>query len=79
MHPLPATGGRVPVSTFCAWPPRTLEIEANAATDNPLVLIDADRIVSGGNFHAEPVAFAADQIALAPSPNSARSPSAASR
>jgi histidine ammonia-lyase len=43
----------------------TLEIEANAATDNPLVLIDADRIVSGGNFHAEPVAFAADQIALA--------------
>lgn len=44
---------------------RTLEIEANAATDNPLVLIDADRIVSGGNFHAEPVAFAADQIALA--------------
>ncbi|MBN9671909.1 histidine ammonia-lyase [Roseibium aggregatum] len=43
----------------------TLEIEANAATDNPLVLIEADRIVSGGNFHAEPVAFAADQIALA--------------
>lgn len=41
----------------------TLEIEANAATDNPLVLDDA--IVSGGNFHAEPVAFAADQIALA--------------
>lgn len=44
---------------------RTLEIEANAATDNPLVLIDGDEIVSGGNFHAEPVAFAADQIALA--------------
>ena len=44
---------------------RTLEIEANAATDNPLVLSDADRIVSGGNFHAEPVAFAADIIALA--------------
>ena len=44
---------------------RTLEIEANAATDNPLVLVDADEIVSGGNFHAEPVAFAADQIALA--------------
>ena len=43
----------------------TLEIEANAATDNPLVLTDVDRIVSGGNFHAEPVAFAADQIALA--------------
>jgi histidine ammonia-lyase len=40
-----------------------LQIEANAATDNPLVLDDA--IVSGGNFHAEPVAFAADIIALA--------------
>ncbi len=44
---------------------RTLAVEANAATDNPLVLLEADRIVSGGNFHAEPVAFAADQIALA--------------
>jgi histidine ammonia-lyase len=43
----------------------TLEIEANAATDNPLVLTEVGRIVSGGNFHAEPVAFAADQIALA--------------
>ncbi|MEC3861746.1 histidine ammonia-lyase [Mesobacterium sp. TK19101] len=43
----------------------TLVIEANAATDNPLVLRDCGRIVSGGNFHAEPVGFAADQIALA--------------
>jgi histidine ammonia-lyase len=43
---------------------RTLEIEANAVTDNPLVLSDGS-VVSGGNFHAEPVAFAADQIALA--------------
>jgi len=43
---------------------RTLEIEANAATDNPLILSDGTA-VSGGNFHAEPVAFAADQIALA--------------
>lgn len=41
----------------------TLEVEANAATDNPLVLEDG--IVSGGNFHAEPVGFAADMIALA--------------
>ncbi|GAB5510747.1 MAG: histidine ammonia-lyase [Hyphomicrobiales bacterium] len=41
----------------------TLEIEANAVTDNPLLVEDA--IISGGNFHAEPVAFAADQIALA--------------
>ncbi len=44
---------------------RTLETEANAVSDNPLVLVDSGRIVSGGNFHAEPVAFAADQIALA--------------
>jgi histidine ammonia-lyase len=44
---------------------RTLEIEANAATDNPLVLGEAGLIVSGGNFHAEPVGFAADMIALA--------------
>ena len=43
---------------------KTLEIEANAATDNPLVFDDGS-IVSGGNFHAEPVAFAADQIAIA--------------
>ncbi|MGR3723048.1 histidine ammonia-lyase [Abyssibius alkaniclasticus] len=43
----------------------TLEIEANAATDNPLVLVEAGLIVSGGNFHAEPVGFAADMIALA--------------
>ncbi len=44
---------------------RTLEIEANAVTDNPLVLIDSEEIISGGNFHAEPVAFAADLCALA--------------
>ncbi|MEM7202377.1 MAG: histidine ammonia-lyase [Planctomycetota bacterium] len=43
----------------------SLSREANAATDNPLVLLEEDRIVSGGNFHAEPVAFAADMIALA--------------
>ena len=43
---------------------RTLEIEANAVTDNPLVVGD-DEILSGGNFHAECVAFAADQCAIA--------------
>ncbi len=43
----------------------TLEIEANAVTDNPLVVVETGDVVSGGNFHAEPVAFAADQIALA--------------
>ena len=46
---------------------QTLLIEANAATDNPLVLTEAGLIVSGGNFHAEPVGFAADMIALATS------------
>ncbi len=44
---------------------QVLEVEANAVSDNPLVLVDTGEIVSGGNFHAEPVAFAADQIALA--------------
>lgn len=43
----------------------TLVVEANAATDNPLVLASDGAIVSGGNFHGEPVALAADQIALA--------------
>ncbi len=43
----------------------TLQIEANAVTDNPLVIIEDGSILSGGNFHAEPVAFAADQCALA--------------
>ena len=43
----------------------TLEIEANAVTDNPLVIVETGDVISGGNFHAEPVAFAADQIALA--------------
>jgi len=43
---------------------KTLKIEANAVTDNPLILSD-NSVVSGGNFHAEPVAFAADQTALA--------------
>lgn len=42
---------------------RTLLIEANAVTDNPLIF--GGEIISGGNFHAEPVAFAADTLALA--------------
>ncbi|PZQ99999.1 MAG: histidine ammonia-lyase [Cereibacter sphaeroides] len=54
------TGAAMDVLRLAA---RTLEIEANAATDNPLVLDDG--IISGGNFHAEPVGFAADMIALA--------------
>ena len=42
-----------------------LQIEANGVTDNPLVFTDADSILSGGNFHAEPVALVADYLALA--------------
>ena len=44
---------------------RTLVIEANAVTDNPLIFAAEGDVLSGGNFHAEPVAFAADQIAMA--------------
>lgn len=44
---------------------RVLVTEANAASDNPLVFCDTGEVISGGNFHAEPVAFAADIIALA--------------
>lgn len=43
----------------------TLSTEANGVTDNPLIFSDTDEALSGGNFHAEPVAFAADIIALA--------------
>jgi len=42
-----------------------LQIEANAVSDNPLVFADGGDVISGGNFHAEPVAMAADNIALA--------------
>jgi histidine ammonia-lyase len=48
---------------------RTLAIEANAVSDNPLLFPGADEagwsVLSGGNFHAEPVALAADTLALA--------------
>ncbi len=43
----------------------TLTTEANAVTDNPLIFPDTGEVLSGGNFHAEPVAFAADILALA--------------
>ncbi|HEX2802699.1 MAG TPA: histidine ammonia-lyase, partial [Sphingomicrobium sp.] len=44
---------------------RTLTSEAGAVTDNPIVFPDEDIAISGGNFHAQPVAFAADTIAMA--------------
>jgi histidine ammonia-lyase len=43
----------------------TLATEANGVSDNPLIFADTDEALSGGNFHAEPVAFAADTIAMA--------------
>jgi histidine ammonia-lyase len=43
----------------------TLGLEANAVTDNPLLFVEQGDVLSGGNFHAEPVAFAADTLALA--------------
>ena len=43
----------------------TLGTEANGVSDNPLVFSETGEVISGGNFHAEPVAFAADMIAMA--------------
>jgi len=43
----------------------TLGLEANAVTDNPLLFVETGDVISGGNFHAEPVAFVADTLALA--------------
>jgi histidine ammonia-lyase len=43
----------------------TVEVELNAATDNPLVLLDEGDIVSAGNFHGQPLAFALDALAMA--------------
>ena len=43
----------------------TLATEANGVSDNPLIFPETGEVLSGGNFHAEPVAFAADMIALA--------------
>ena len=64
MPALPAAGdGRLPRSP--AQAAATLADEANAVSDNPLIFADGDEALSGGNFHAEPVAFAADMIALA--------------
>jgi histidine ammonia-lyase len=44
---------------------RSFEIELNAATDNPMVFAETAELVSGGNFHGEPVAIAADVLSLA--------------
>ena len=46
----------------------TVRIEANAGTDNPMVFVEADEIVSGGNFHGAPIGLAADLLAVAIAP-----------
>jgi histidine ammonia-lyase len=43
----------------------TVSVELNAATDNPLVLVEDDLLVSNGNFHGQPLAFALDALAMA--------------
>jgi histidine ammonia-lyase len=43
----------------------TVAVELNAATDNPLVLVEEDMVVSNGNFHGQPLAFALDALAIA--------------
>jgi histidine ammonia-lyase len=42
-----------------------LDIEINAATDNPLIFNDGDKVISGGNFHGQPIAFAMDFLGIA--------------
>jgi histidine ammonia-lyase len=48
-----------------AYVERTVAVELNAATDNPLVLLEEERLVSNGNFHGQPLAFALDALAMA--------------
>jgi histidine ammonia-lyase len=48
-----------------AYAERTIAIELNAATDNPMVFAESGELLSGGNFHGEPVAMAADMLAIA--------------
>jgi histidine ammonia-lyase len=48
-----------------AYGESTVSVELNAATDNPLVLVDDELLVSNGNFHGQPLAFALDTLAMA--------------
>ena len=50
---------------FLDYVQSTVEVELNSATDNPLVLLDEGEIVSAGNFHGQPLAFALDALAIA--------------
>jgi len=47
-----------------AFAHRILETEVNSATDNPLVFVDSGRIISGGNFHGQPVSLGLDVLAM---------------
>jgi histidine ammonia-lyase len=50
-----------------AYAEATVSVEVNAATDNPLVLLEDELLVSNGNFHGQPLAFALDTLAMATS------------
>ncbi len=60
---IPAVHGAAKDALGYIW--RTLEIEANSSTDNPLVFAQVNKVLSCGNFHGEPVAFAMDFAAIA--------------
>lgn len=60
---MPAVHGAAKDALGYIW--KTLEVEANSSTDNPLVFADEDKVLSCGNFHGEPVAFALDFAAIA--------------
>ncbi|MDU2242581.1 MAG: aromatic amino acid lyase, partial [Paenibacillus sp.] len=47
-----------------AYVAEKLEIEINSATDNPLIFADEDRVISGGNFHGQPIALAMDHLSI---------------
>ena len=54
-----------PAATCSTTSSATVSVELNAATDNPLVLVDEGLVVSNGNFHGQPLAFALDTLAMA--------------
>ncbi len=62
---MPAVHGAAKDSLGYVW--KVLEIEANSSTDNPLVFADQNKVLSCGNFHGEPVAFALDFAAISAS------------
>ena len=47
------------------WVHKIIDLEINSATDNPLIFVDIDRSISGGNFHGEPIALASDFLGIA--------------